>query len=62
MSALKRSTAKGEALVSLPQRLANITAILRREYCRKHKYPWLIAILRREGFHVASAISLGDGF
>ena len=43
MTVLKRSTAKGEALVSLPQRLANITAILRREYCRKHKYPWLIA-------------------
>ena len=27
----------------LGERLSSISEILRREYCRKHQYPWLVA-------------------
>ena len=30
-------------LCALPERLGRIKEVLRREYCRKHKYPWIVA-------------------
>ncbi|MDE0034659.1 MAG: phosphoadenosine phosphosulfate reductase family protein [Deltaproteobacteria bacterium] len=37
------STATSSRLTSLPTRLNKIAETLRREYCRKHNYPWIVA-------------------
>ena len=34
---------QGKILNNLPERLNGITEVLRREYCRKHLHPWVVA-------------------
>ena len=43
MKAPKSSTATSNSLTSLPARLKKIAETLRREYCRKHSHPWIVA-------------------
>ena len=43
MKASTGSTTSSNRLTSLPTRLKKITETLRREYCRKHSHPWIVA-------------------